>query len=291
MIRMLFTTITFLFFSIPSQAQQQVQQQATQTVPGQTSSTRIEKAKAESPGSLLNGSVSFEYATNTQEYGNFGKSESVSLILAPNLNIGGGFSIGVLASLSDETNSPNPTRAGNTRLTLSIPQIKLGEKVSISTKAHGYAPTDTIQYKDESYRGSVEAESQIALATSLINTPFTISYKLGGRFNFHQFDRSNTGAQNENTRATHRIAAGVSPFGFLSINLEGAYIQGITYLNRIKERFAFTESITAEITKSLSISAGHTNGGSLFGPDGKTSNVSAYDERQSTYFGTITYGF
>ncbi|MCB0394321.1 MAG: hypothetical protein KDD25_07165 [Bdellovibrionales bacterium] len=257
----------------------------------QTSSIQLDDAKDISILDRFHGSLVLEYSTNTQNYSSEQKSESVATYIAPSVDLGKDWTVSALFGFSDERRSPDPVRATNTKVSLSIPKIALNEKLSLGNKANGYAPTNEKQRIDESYRGSAELESKLKLATRILRAPFETYYQIGGRQNFHQFDRSHNGVQNEKYRVTHTIGVSVEPIKKLTMSISGTFQQGISYFNRVREKYSATESLGVAVLSNLSVEIGHTNGDNAFGPDGKTSNISIYDKRTSQYFGNLNFSF
>lgn len=105
-------------------------------------------------------------------------------------------------------------------------------------------------------------------------------------FNYyiHKFTTSLTGQSNTQYAFFQRVIIGQSFTDKISVSLDNIYWKSFTYGGKTKDTFYLDQSVSYTFNDNFSMSLGHLIGGSALAPDGQSSNIEIFDERQSNYY-------
>lgn len=245
-----------------------------------------EKILRESP--RLSWSVGLTADTNLQDTTTYENDRGALMRVSPRYRINEQFTAIASLGVSQRFTQENRTDLTNTTLSLSRNPVRIGSIGDLRTTGSLILPSNEIQRERESLRGSLRLGTNFFVRT---NTSFILESGASVTLNNHQFSVSAFNMPNIQWRASPYINTGWAPNDKWQLLVYGAYDAAWTYRNTYRGFFTLDESITYIPSREWSVTAGHTNAGSITTLDGQSSNVAFFDSRTSVFYLNGTFNF
>jgi len=208
------------------------------------------------------------------------------IILAPSYLLTDQIRGTVTGSLIQNNNEEEKTVFGNTKLTLSRKPLQLGTDTSLVLIGGGRLPTNPDDRRDNTYQGALLIEPYVMHEMKIFGQPVTGTYQLQATKNFHKYDRNNVSAANMSYSFLNYVSLDTYIMKNVVLTLEGDYTYARSYQDTPKTLFSLGQVLTYE-QPQWSVSVGHTNSANAFKPNGRDSNVTAFDQNTSSVYGTL----
>jgi len=141
-------------------------------------------------------------------------------------------------------------------------------------------------------RTTLSGGPTLSLNGEAVGAPWLrLSYRLTGLRSFHAYTTSTSGRSNAAWGLSQRVDAGFALSRRLSLTLIQGFTTIRTYDGAATSSFRFGQELGLQIHEHLSFEMGHTNGGSLYKPDGETTNLALMGRESSSIYGGMTYAF
>jgi hypothetical protein len=191
------------------------------------------------------------------------------------------YSLGL--SLSQQNNLQQDTTLANTNLSMASKpfdaffetpwQASYGVSLTL--------PTDQEQKRSTRYNGSFGLRGSLTRSLSLLNLPIDILYSLSGSKNFHEYDLNAEGRPLTEYSLKNRLGLDLSFTEKFSLSLLFDYINGLTYRQHAREKFATNLEIGYQLSKKISASLGIATDGSAKKANDFDSNISVFNANTS----------
>ena len=193
------------------------------------------------------------------------------------------WSIGLKTGYNQDLKNSENNDMTATSLSAGYTNFKFGERWMAVPSAILVLPTS----KDQSKRQQVNYS---AGGSFTLVSPWFVSASVSLLRNVHRFETDVNGSPNSKYSSTQSISADI-PWRSFSFSAGFFHRNGWTYGGTLKESFEHFQEVSWGFNKYASASLGHSNGGSVFKPDGQSSNIELINENSSTVYTTLTLSY
>jgi hypothetical protein len=138
--------------------------------------------------------------------------------------------------------------------------------------------------KRNSYRGNLGLQATGVISKRIFEQNFSIIPIARFTRNFHRYTRNADDSANVRQSALGALYIETPVAKKLTLSLGGSYNYGWTYQTSTRETFGFSEELSYDLDKAVTVSLGHSNDANVFAADGKANNVRLFDENTSTLY-------
>ena len=157
----------------------------------------------------------------------------------------------------------------------------------MSFNAGAIAPTSKISRDNKGRQGALKTGVTIIGNPNRLIPGLGIAGIITATRNFNEYETTKAGAVNTAWSSVQTLSVSYDlPKGF-SLSGEFTHQNTWSYQDVAKESFSFSQEVGYQLTKTFSLSLGHTNGGSIFKPNGTDSNVALVDENSSVIYAAL----
>lgn len=148
-------------------------------------------------------------------------------------------------------------------------------------------PTNVESRKLSTFRGAVAAQATGIQAVRIMEQNFSVIPLFRYTHNFHRLTRTASDTANIDRSVLGALYVETGLMKNLTLTVGGNYTYAWTYQTSTREYFGFSQEISYAINKALTVSAGHTNDADVFASNGRTTNVSLFNDNSSTVYVTL----
>lgn len=152
-------------------------------------------------------------------------------------------------------------------------------------------PTSRDASKFQSLQASLSGGVSGAINPDLLVTGFSISGSAVFVRNFHQYATRADGPVNTEYAANQSLSFAYNFSSGVYISASFAYVSVFSYQNVMRNSFEISQDIGYQVHDHLSLSVGHTNGGSALKANGTDSNIQIMNENDSIVYASATVLF
>ncbi len=233
--------------------------------------------------------VTLETSSTLQEPGDVDRKAGTDLLLAPSLKISDRFTISALEIITQETTGFKDTTLSNLQVSLIHKELELSSVFKLSPRVVLTLPTNEVDRKDGTYRGSGALAGRLLYDTNSLGFNSSGFYQLSYSRAAHGFDRKGDWTTpNKQSTLSNRLVAEFPVYGGFSLVADLRYILARTYAGSADETFEHSEELAYEINDNASLAVGHNLGGSLFKSNGVDSNFKVAGNQDSKIYANVT---
>jgi hypothetical protein len=259
-------------------------EQVLQTRPKGLPRLQIPSLK-KAPESRFSSSVDLSTSSNLYKPGSAGNSSATSLDMIPAFKLSEAFTLSARTILTATKEQDEAVSMSNTTLKLTLVGPLLSPTISSKFSTTGTLPTNRETREGDSYRGAIGLGSAVTWKPSL----FSLTYALSGTRNIHEYNISAAGVPNVQYSVLHVLTAGLE-LGKWNLSAEGLYRHGWTYRNFERQAYASSFGASYKIASNWAVGAGlDKDFGPAFKPNGRDSNIEAFDQNESQIRANVTF--
>lgn len=234
-----------------------------------------------------------ETRTSMEQIGENRKVQEMSVELIPSLTLPNGGNVRAYFGATKELQNTYETTLANSFIGYSQKLFNLNPDTKVSSEFRGYIPLNETSREDESLQTRIYGALSLGATLSIPYIEKTsLSLKVSGYRNFHEFETSNSASVNTKYSFSETISLG------LQINKEwsfSAYFTNGHYFsyqdNRKPDAFEMGQSVSYALNDNSEISFGHTLGGRTFKDNGVSNNIEVYNSDESTIYASLGINF
>lgn len=163
----------------------------------------------------------------------------------------------------------------------------INEEWSVSASLSGIVPTSKISREVDSLQALVALAPSLNYASSSGKYVLTFSPKFGKYF--HQYDVSLTGSSNTSYYLMGRLGITYTPIDWLHLNILTEVSDSKTYEgNSKRQKFRSTFGLGFDLSSKLTLDLEILTRGNIYKDDGRSSNLSAIEDR-SIFYATLSW--
>ncbi len=150
------------------------------------------------------------------------------------------------------------------------------------------APTSRISKEVNSLQTGVKGGLIVMANPNRLISGLNIVGNLTATRNFHEFETNKAGAVNTAWSYVQTLSVSYElPKGF-GLSADFTHQNTWSYQNVMKDAFSFSQEVNYQASSLFNLALGHSNGGSIYKPNGVDSNISLVDENSSLIYVALT---
>lgn len=248
------------------------------------STIKVEEEAKKAAAKQFNISVSLESASNMFDKNSPDREAANSLDIIPSYDLGSGYSVGGRAIVNKDETEAKETTVSNMTVSFKKKGPNLTPNLGSVFGVTGVAPTNEPIRKETRFQGGAR------LSIQLKGVYRKLTYYVGSTANrnFHQFTQAADGSNNVQYTLSSDLALELEFVPNWTIAASGYGKTGWTYQDSSRQAYGNEFSISNQVAKQFSLTAGFRNEGAAFKADGVSSNIKIYDQNSSVVFAALT---
>lgn len=179
------------------------------------------------------------------------------------------------------------TKVNDAALTMTIKGFQISDQISSLHSVAGIAPTSEASKETDRLQGAVSLMSGLKFAPTFGE----FQYRLSLRRNFHEFEINAAGKKNLEYSFSHRILSSIPLIGKLRLDTDFIFRDSKTYNGDQRNSFSSILGLVYAVNNNFETYISTSNEGSAIKDNGRDSNISAFDDKSSTFAAGVTYVF
>lgn len=248
-----------------------------------TSAASLGQVGEKSVGKNFSIALGLEAASNFYSEESPDRQTGTSFTLGPSYKFRNGIGLASETTIDRDEVKAGETKVSNTAISLSKSLGYLVPAIEAKVALGGVAPTNADDRKEKSYQGGASIGGQLVGTFKYV----VLTYKLKLSRNFHGYTHAADGSSNIQYGLSNTLVADIDFLKTWTLSLSGVSKAGWVYQGSNRQTYGNEISLSNQITKEISISAGLRNEGSAFKSDGVTNNVKILDNNTTMFFASL----
>ncbi|UOF01097.1 hypothetical protein [Bdellovibrio reynosensis] len=249
------------------------------------------KKEAKAPPSSWSGFVNVSRSTSLYDFQDGTKRDGIDYMGRVSYRISENYSTRAQIGYSQDLIDYENDDVSNLSFNFSRAAVSVGKYLKGGYLLGLGLPTSRDASKFQSLQASVSGGVTAAINPDLLLTGFSISGSAIFVRNFHQYITRADGPVNTEYAANQSLSFAYNFSSGVYISASFAYVSVFSYQNVMRNSFEISQDIGYQVHDHLSLSVGHTNGGSALKANGTDSNIQILNENDSTVYASATVLF
>lgn len=242
-------------------------------------------------GSRWSGFINTSRSTNLINHNDGKSGDFLDHAARVNYKISHNFSLRADSGYSQNLKNSESDDFTNTTFTLVRRPFAMGKSFLLNYQTSLVAPTSKAAHKAQSLLTAIGIGSNLIINPDLLISGLEITGGLKFNRNFHKYETAISGPVNTQHSSTQNLSFAYSFTSGIALSASFTHMNTWSYNNVMRDYFDFTQEISYEINRTLTIAAGHTNSGATLKSNGTDSNIALLDENASLVYGSLTLVF